>query len=233
MNDIEYNLIEINEKIEEAAAKSQRNKDDITLVGVSKTIDILRIKEALVCGVTTLGENKVQEFLPKYEQLPTANWHFIGHLQTNKVKFLIGKVSLIHSVDNFKLAEQINKYSENLNIVTNILIEVNIAEEPTKNGVPVSQAFELVKNIANLQFVKLCGLMTVAPYVVNCENNRIYFKKMHNLFIDIQDKNVNNIDMKFLSMGMTNDYTVAIEEGANIVRIGTGIFGTRNYDNLT
>ncbi len=232
MSYIAENLKEINKRIKEAAEKSGRKPEDITLIGVSKTIDLPRIEELLALGVNNLGENKVQEFLPKYEALETKApiWHFIGHLQTNKVKFLVGKANLIHSVDNIRLAEQINKYSEKIKNVTEILIEINIANEPTKSGISPESAEEFVKSLSEFEFIKVTGLMTVAPNVDNCEKNRIFFTKMHNIFVDIRDKYANNIDMKHLSMGMTNDYTVAIEEGADIIRIGTGIFGHRDYD---
>lgn len=231
MNIIKENLQSIKKNIENAAIRSKRDPKDILLLGVTKTIDIERINELINLGVTDIGENKVQELLHKYEKLGnTPNWHLIGHLQTNKVKYIIDKVKLIHSVDNIKLAEEINKRAKQNNIIINILIEVNIAGEESKKGVNPDNTEKLIEQIVKFDSIRVKGLMTVAPYVENPQNNRVYFKQMHNLFIDIRDKNKDNIDMEFLSMGMTNDYEIAIEEGSNIIRIGTGLFGARNYN---
>lgn len=228
---IKANLEEINEKIKIAAEKSGRKREDILLLGVTKTIDVERIKEMISCGVNSLGENKVQEVMDKYADIGEGvDWHLIGHLQTNKVKYIIDKVKLIHSVDSLKLAEEIDKRAKQHNIRAEILIELNIAGEESKHGIKPEEAVELCEKIAKLENVKIRGLMTVAPFVENPQENREYFAQMRKLFIDIRNKNIDNIDMTYLSMGMTNDYEVAIEEGANIVRIGTGIFGKRNYN---
>lgn len=228
---IKENLEEINEKIKIAAEKSGRKREDILLLGVTKTIDVERIKEMISCGVNSLGENKVQEIMDKYDAIGKGvDWHLIGHLQTNKVKYIVDKVKLIHSVDSLKLAEEIDKRAKQHNIIAEILIELNIAGEESKHGIKPEEAVELCEKIAKLENVKIRGLMTVAPFVENPQENREYFAQMRKLFIDIRNKNIDNIDMTYLSMGMTNDYEVAIEEGANIVRIGTGIFGKRNYN---
>lgn len=227
---ISENLKEINEKISAAAAKSGRKREDILLLGVTKTIDTKRIREMMDCGVKYLGENKVQEITEKYDEIGNdAKWHLIGHLQTNKVKYIIDKVELIHSVDSLKLAEEINKRAQRINITMDILIEINIAGEKSKHGIDANDALKLCEQTAPLSNVRVRGLMCVAPFVENPHENRDYFARMRKLFIDIRDKNIDNVYMDYLSMGMTNDYEVAVEEGANIVRIGTAIFGKRDY----
>ncbi len=226
---IKENLDLINEKIKAAAEKSARKREDVLLLAVSKTVDVPRIKEAVNLGLVDLGENKPQEINWKYYEIKNVKWHQIGHLQTNKVKYIIDKVCLIHSVDSLKLAEEISKRAKSKNITMDILVEINIAGEEAKSGVPLDEAEALAVEISKLDNVIVKGLMTVAPFVENPEDNREYFKQMRNLFVDIRDKNYNNIDMKYLSMGMTNDYEIAVEEGANIVRIGTGLFGARDY----
>lgn len=226
---IKENLDLINEKIKAAAEKSGRKREDVLLLAVSKTVDVPRIKEAVNLGLVDLGENKPQEINWKYYEIKNVKWHQIGHLQTNKVKYIIDKVFLIHSVDSLKLAEEISKRAKSKNITMDILVEINIAGEEAKSGVPLDEAEALAVEISKLDNVIVKGLMTVAPFVENPEDNREYFKQMRNLFVDIRNKNYNNIDMKYLSMGMTNDYEIAVEEGANIVRIGTGLFGARDY----
>ncbi len=226
---IKENLERIEADISAAAEKSGRKRNDILLLAVSKTVDVPRIKEAVELGLVDLGENKPQEINWKYFEIENVRWHQIGHLQTNKVKYIIDKVCLIHSVDSLKLAEEINKRAAAKNIVMDILVEINIAGEEAKHGVPLEEAEELALEISKLDNVRVKGLMTVAPFVENPEDNRKYFREMKKLFVDIGRKNYNNIDMKYLSMGMTNDYVIAIEEGANIVRIGTGLFGARDY----
>ena len=221
---IKENLDLINEKITIAAEKSGRKREDVLLLAVSKTIDVPRIKEAV-----DLGENKPQEINWKYFEIENVRWHQIGHLQTNKVKYIIDKVCLIHSVDSLKLAEEISKRAKAKDITMDVLVEINIAGEEAKSGVPLSEAEELAVEISKLDNIRVKGLMTVAPFVENPEDNREYFKQMKKLFVDIKEKNYNNIDMQYLSMGMTNDYEIAVEEGANIVRIGTGLFGARDY----
>lgn len=226
---IAQNLEEINAKIAAAAEKSGRKRSDILLLAVTKTIDVQRIKEVMDCGYTELGENKVQEIMDKYEALPDAKWHLIGHLQTNKVKYIADKVKLIHSVDSLKLGSEISKRCAAAGRTMDVLVEINIAGEEAKHGVAPQEAEALALALSQLPNIKVKGLMTVAPYDPVPENNRKYFKKMKEIFVDIKAKNYDNIDMEHLSMGMTNDYETAIEEGADIVRIGTGIFGARVY----
>lgn len=226
---ISKNLDIIRNNIEKACIKANRKIDDIDIIGVTKTIDIERIKILKELGINTFGENKAQEFLEKYDEIDNVSWHFIGNLQTNKVKYIIDKVKLIQSVNSFRLLEEINKRSLNSNIVMPILLEINIANEQSKHGLMEQDLPYILENMQNFKNVILNGLMCVAPFVENPRQNAQYFGKMRKLFIDIQHKNKDNINMKYLSMGMTNDYEVAIEEGANIVRIGTGIFGRRNY----
>lgn len=226
---IKENLDAINQKIKSAAEKSGRKREDILLLAVSKTIEVPRIKEAVDLGLIDLGENKPQEINWKYFEIENVRWHQIGHLQTNKVKYIIDKVCLIHSVDSIKLAEEISKRAKAKNITMDVLVEINIAGEEAKHGVPLNEAESLAVEISKLDNIRVKGLMTVAPFVENPEDNRNYFRQMKKLFVDIRDKNYNNIDMQYLSMGMTNDYEIAIEEGANIVRIGTGLFGARDY----
>ena len=229
MQNIKKNLDNIKKNIKNSALKIGKSEKDITLLGVTKTIDIDRINALKNFGISNFGENKAQELLNKYPQINNCNWHFIGHLQTNKVKQIIDKVCLIHSVDSLKLAEEIDKRAKEINKKMDILIEINIGNEPTKSGIKYEDAQTFAKNILEFPNISLKGLMCVAPFVENLKHNREFFKKMNNLFIDINEKNKHNICMEYLSMGMTNDYTVAIEEGSNIVRIGTGIFGKRNY----
>ena len=227
-NILAKNLESVRYNIAQAAEKSGRTAADITLIGVTKMVAADKVQQLVDLGVTHLGENRVQELRDKIPRVSSqATWHLIGHLQTNKVKDVIGHVALIHSVDSLRLAEEINKRAKNANMIVDILLEVNIADELSKYGVSVNMALELAKQLADLPHVCLRGLMTVAPYVEKAENNRLCYKKMTEVFIDIQHKIGNNSSLTFLSMGMTNDYAVAIEEGANIVRVGTGLFGSR------
>lgn len=226
---ISKNLDIIRNNIEKACIKANRKIDDIDIIGVTKTIDIERIKILKELGINTFGENKAQEFLEKYDEIDNVSWHFIGNLQTNKVKYIIDKVKLIQSVNSIRLLEEINKRALNSNIVMPILLEINIANEQSKYGLIEQDLPYILENMQKFKNVILNGLMCVAPFVENPRQNAQYFGKMRKLFIDIKHKNKDNINMKYLSMGMTNDYEVAIEEGANIVRIGTGIFGRRNY----
>lgn len=231
-NNFEYiktNIDNIKYNIEEAAKKSGRSLNDILLLAVTKTVDIERIKVAVDCGLKDLGENRVQELVQKYEILNSdCNWHLIGHLQTNKIKYIIDKVKLIHSVDSENLALEINNQAKKNNKIVDILVEINIADEATKFGIKPEDTEEIIIKLSNLSNINIKGIMTVAPLVNNAEDNRKYFEKLYKLFVDIKAKRIDNIDMKYLSMGMTNDYQIAVEEGANIVRIGTGIFGKRN-----
>lgn len=225
------NLQEVNDRIEKACVKAGRNKDEVTLIAVSKTKPLSDIEELILYGTKEFGENKVQELVDKYENVSTpVNWHLIGHLQTNKVKYIVDKVSLIHSVDSLKLAKEIQKEAAKKNVIVNILVQVNVANEDTKFGLDTSEVLDLVNEISILPNIRIKGLMTIAPYVENPEDNRPYFKELKQLLLDIKSKNIDNVDMSILSMGMTNDYEVAIEEGATMVRVGTGIFGERNYN---
>ena len=218
-------------KVEEACARSGRDPKDVTLIAVSKTKPIEMIEEAMEAGARVFGENKVQELCDKYEQLPKdLHWHLIGHLQRNKVKYIVDKAELIHSVDSLKLAEEISKEALKKNVEVNILIEVNVAEEESKFGVSVEETPVLVEEIAILPGIHIQGLMTIAPYTTDPEENRPVFRTLKKLAVDIKKKNIDNVCMDVLSMGMTGDYQVAVEEGATLVRVGTGIFGERNYE---
>ena len=232
MSYIKENIENVERKIQAACDRSGRKREDVLLLAVSKTIDVPRIKEAVECGLTSLGENKVQEIMDKYEPMGEGvKWHLIGHLQTNKVKYIIDKVELIHSVDSLKLAEEISKRAKAKGITANILLEINAAGEESKFGLKPEECEEAVRELSVLDNIKIRGLMTVAPNVENPEENRIYFKQMKQLLVDINAKKIDNVNMDVLSMGMTGDYEVAIEEGATIVRVGTGIFGARVYPN--
>lgn len=207
-----------------------RDKGDVQLIAVSKTKPISMLSTLYEHGCRDFGENKVQELVEKYEALPKdIRWHMIGHLQRNKVKYIVDKVYLIHSVDSLRLAEEISKEAVKKNVTVNILIEVNVAQEETKFGLKTDETEELVRNISQLPGICVKGLMTIAPYVENAEENRQYFRKLKQLSVDIMHKNIDNISMGSLSMGMSGDYVIAVEEGATYVRVGTTIFGERDY----
>ncbi len=225
------NIKQVEENIKKACEKVGRNPQDVTLIAVSKTKPYEAIEEALPAGILDYGENKVQELCDKYEVLPkNIKWHMIGHLQRNKVKYLVGKTTLIHSVDSYRLAEQIEKEYAKKSMIADILVEVNMANEKSKFGITFQETERLISDIAKLEHIKIQGLMTIAPYTQNPESNREYFRNMKKLSVDISNKNIDNVNMNILSMGMTGDYQVAIEEGATMVRVGTGIFGERNYN---
>ena len=229
---ISENINDIKNKIEKICIKANRSPDEVTLIAVSKTKPIEMLEAAYQSGIRDFGENKVQELQEKIPQMPKdVKWHMIGHLQTNKVKYIVDKVYMIHSVDSLRLAEEISKEAVKKNVIVKILIEVNVAEEESKFGVSVAETRDLVRRIAILPGVKIEGLMTIAPYVENDSENRVYFNKLKQLSVDINKENIDNVSMRVLSMGMTGDYLVAIEEGATYVRVGTGIFGERNYNN--
>lgn len=224
------NLKHVENKICEACKRANRNRDEVTLIAVSKTKPISMLNEVYDEGMRCFGENKVQELTEKYEQLPNdVKWHMIGHLQRNKVKYIVDKVELIHSVDSIRLAETIEQEAAKKNVIANILIEVNVAQEDSKFGVKVAEVLPMVQEIAKFSHVCIKGLMTIAPYVENPEENRNVFRCLQKLSVDIAEKNIDNVSVEILSMGMTNDYEVAIEEGATMVRVGTGIFGERDY----
>ncbi len=229
MGAVSDNLKEVGQKIKEAEEKSGR-LGQTTLIAVSKTKPVELIKEAYDAGIRDFGENRVQEIVDKYPQLPRdIRWHLIGHLQTNKVKYIIDKVAMIHSVDSLKLAQEISRQAVKCGVVMDILIEVNVSMEETKFGVTVSDAPSLITQISLLPGIRVRGLMTVAPPVHDPEENRAVFCALRQLLVDIDGKNIDNVSMDCLSMGMSGDYTVAIEEGATFVRVGTSIFGNRQY----
>lgn len=228
---IKENLKAVRKNVNKAIERSGRNPEDVTLIAVSKTKPITDLFEAYEEGVRDFGENKVQELMDKYELMPKdVRFHMIGHLQKNKVKYLIGKAYLIHGVDSFELAQVIQKESVKANVITNILVEVNVAREETKFGIFPEEAVNLIKKISELSNVRIKGLMTIAPYVDNPEDNRQHFVALRQLGIDINNQNIDNVFIGIYSMGMTGDYQVAIEEGATMVRVGTGIFGARNIN---
>ena len=227
---LKENLANVEKNIEQACKNAGRSRDEVTLIAVSKTKPVEMLQEIYDENIRDFGENKVQELCSKMEQLPSdIRWHVIGHLQRNKVKYIVGKVELIHSVDTYRLAEEINIQAKKQNVIVPILVEVNIAHEESKFGISAEDAILLVEEISKLENIRIKGLMTIAPYVENPEDNRLYFRKIKQLSVDITNKNIDNVFMEILSMGMTGDYMVAIEEGATMVRVGTGIFGERNY----
>ena len=227
---VKENLAEVDQKILEACKKSGRSRDEVTLIAVSKTKPVSKIEEAMEAGIREFGENKPQEMKEKYEILPKdLHWHMIGHLQLNKVKYVVPRACMIHSVDSLRLAEKISAEAEKNHLVMPVLIEVNVAEEDSKFGVKLSEAEDLIRQAAVFPGISIQGLMTIAPFVENAEENRGVFQKLRKLSVDIRSKNIDNVTMCNLSMGMTGDYQVAIEEGATMVRVGTGIFGERQY----
>jgi len=223
---IEKNVAEIRKNIASAAMKSGRYPEDIKLIGVTKTIEISKINELLVAGVKDIGENRVQEFLPKYEALNAIKptWHFIGHLQRNKVKYIADKVDLIHSVESLSLAQEIDKCAAKHNRVIDFLVEVNIGMEASKFGVSPDDVLGFVEKLLRFPNIRFAGLMCIAPFVENPEENRLLFGKMRNLRVDITRHLLYDTPPLTLSMGMTGDYVVAIEEGATMIRIGTALF---------
>ena len=229
--DVEYNYKLINERIAEAAEKSGRRREDITLLAATKTVDAQTINHAISLGLDHIGENRVQELLSKYEQydLEHCSLQFIGHLQTNKVRQIVDKVDLIQSVDSFKLAKEISNQSLKRDKVTDILVEVNIGREENKSGVFEENLEELLCQISELKGISVKGLMTIPPICENEHKILKYFNNMHKLFIDILEKKLDNVSMTILSMGMSADYYEAILEGANMVRVGSALFGARNY----
>ncbi len=228
---IKENIDIVKSKIEAACKRSGRNSGDVTLIAVSKTKPVSDIEQAYETGTRDFGENKVQELDEKFPVLPKdIKWHLIGHLQRNKVKYIVDKVELIHSVDSVRLAEQIEHEAAKKNITVKILVQVNVANEDTKFGLRWEDTIDIIKQISCLSHVHIKGLMTIAPFTDNPENNRGYFKKLKELSDEINALHLDNVEMTELSMGMTGDYEVAVEEGATLVRVGTGIFGNRNYN---
>lgn len=225
---IKENLLDVRRHIREACERSGRNPADVTLIAVSKTKPLSMLREAYEAGARDFGENKVQEIVEKFPGMPTdARFHMIGHLQRNKVKQVLPHAALIHSVDSVRLAEQIQREAEKLGRTADILLEVNVSGEESKFGFCPEEVTSAAVEISRFPCIRIHGLMTIAPFVKNPEENRPIFKKLYQLSVDIKKKNIDNISMDVLSMGMTGDYEVAVEEGATMVRVGTGIFGAR------
>lgn len=222
------NLKTIRERVDAACERAGRRPEEVALIAVSKTKPLSMIQEAYEAGARDFGENKVQEILEKYPEMPEdARFHMIGHLQTNKVKQVVGKAVLIHSVDSLHLAEKIEQEAAKRDLTADILLEVNVAREESKFGLMLEEVIPLLEEVKNLPHVRVRGLMTIAPNVENPEENRKHFKKLYQLYVDIKSKNIDNGTMSVLSMGMTGDFEVAVEEGATMIRVGTGIFGSR------
>lgn len=228
---LKNNYFKIKNNIDALCEKKDISKEHVTLIAVSKTKPVTDIEQVYAAGCRDFGENKAQELKEKYEQLPKdIRWHFIGTLQKNKVKYVVGKAFLIHSVDSYELALEIQKRAEKMGVHCDILIEVNVARESSKQGIfDFDTVIETVEKISLLKNVHIKGLMTIAPICKNPEDNSIYFKQLKDLSVDIKHKNIDNVCMDILSMGMSSDYETAIEEGATYVRVGTSIFGERNY----
>ncbi|MCI9079656.1 MAG: YggS family pyridoxal phosphate-dependent enzyme [Lachnospiraceae bacterium] len=226
---VKENLAIVEDRIKAACDRAGRNYGSVKLVAVSKTKPVRLVEQAYEYGIRQFGENKAQEMREKYDMLPkNIEWHFIGHLQTNKIKYVLGRATLIHSVDSLHLAEAIEAECVKKGLEADVLVEVNVAQEETKSGIRTEETEGLVKDIARLPHVHVKGLMTIAPFVENAGNNRMIFRTLKELSVDIAGKNIDNVSMNILSMGMTNDYEVAIEEGATHIRVGTAIFGERN-----
>ena len=224
------NLNDVEKRIQAACDRSGRKREEVLLVAVSKTKPVEMIEEIMAAGIVEFGENKPQELRDKYEGLPkNLHFHMIGHLQTNKIKYVIDRAVLIHSIDSIRLAEAVNAEAKKHDRIMPVLVEVNVAQEESKSGFLVEETEKAIREIAKLSNIRVEGLMTIAPFVENAEENRQYFVKLRKLSVDIAAKNIDNVTMHHLSMGMTGDYEVAIEEGATMVRVGTGIFGERNY----
>ncbi len=228
---IKDNVFRVLANIEKAEQKTDSN-EKVRLIAVSKTKPVSMMKEVIGLGIKSFGENKVQELVRKWEHFEGSDieFHMIGHLQRNKVKYIVDKVKLIHSVDSIRLAREIQKEALKKQVCVDILIQINIGEESTKFGITTEQVLPMIKEISNMANVKVRGIMCIAPYVENPEDNRELFRNMYDIFVDIKRKKIHNVYMDILSMGMSNDYEVAIEEGANMVRVGSAIFGERNYN---
>ena len=225
---IRENLETVESIIKASCEKVGRDRDEVALIAVSKTKPLPLLKEAYEAGARDFGENKVQDLLDRIPEMPSdVRWHMIGHLQRNKVKYIVGKVAMIHSVDSLRLAEEISREAVKQGVEVDVLIEVNVAGEESKFGVSPEEAPSLAKEISKMPSIHVRGLMTIAPFTEVAEENRQFFRKLKQLSVDIESKNIDNVNMSVLSMGMTGDYAVAIEEGATYVRVGTGIFGAR------
>lgn len=233
LSTIKDNLEQVNSNIVSACVRSGRKTDSVTLIAVSKTKPVEMLLEAYAAGVRDFGENKVQEIVDKIDKLPPdARFHMIGHLQTNKVKYIIDRIYMIHSLDSVKLAMEIDKRAKAAGRVVPCLIEINIGNEESKYGINPKEAAEFAAEVSQLTGIKIMGLMCVAPAVDDPEDAREYFVRMRELSVDITRKNIDNIELSILSMGMSGDYMVAVEEGADFVRVGSSIFGLRDYSKL-
>ena len=231
MSLISENIQSVEERIRAACARAGRSRDEVTLICVTKTMPVEDLRQAYDAGQRSFGENRVQEINDKFPQLPSdIQWHMIGHLQRNKVKYLMDKAVMIHSVDSAALAQTISKEAVKAGRVMDILLEVNAAEEESKFGLTCADVLPLIREIAPLPGIHICGLMTVAPFTDDPETNRVFFRKLRDLSVDIGRESIDNVSMHILSMGMTGDFEVAIEEGATHIRVGTAIFGKRNYN---
>ena len=227
---IRENIEHINQLKAEAAARSGRNGEDVLLVAVTKLHDVDEINEAIDCGITDIGENKVQEIMDKFDHVKPVRWHLIGHLQTNKVKYIIDKVSMIHSVDSLRLAQEINKRAQQHNLTMDILIQVNSAEEESKFGIKTEETGQMIQDILDTcENIRIRGLMCIAPFEENPEDARVYFAEVKKLYDEYGKMEHPHLDFAYLSMGMSGDFHVAIEEGSNLIRVGTSIFGARDY----
>ena len=225
------NIRSVRERIQAACSRCGRSPEDVTLICVTKTMPVEDLRQAYEAGERCFGENRVQEINDKFPRLPQdIQWHMIGHLQRNKVKYLMDKAVMIHSVDSAALAQTISKEAVKAGRVMDILLEVNAAGEESKFGLTYSDVLPLIRQIAPLPGIHICGLMTVAPYTDDPETNRVFFRKLKELSVDIAGQSIDNVSMRILSMGMTGDFETAIEEGATHIRVGTAIFGSRNYD---
>ena len=230
MGFIEENLNHVEQRIQAACLKSGRRREDVSLIVVSKTKPVSMIREVYALGPRDFGENRPQELRDKHDVLPDdIRWHMIGNLQRNKVKYVVGRAVMIHSLGSAQLAAQIEKESAQHGLIMPCLVEVNIAKEASKEGIMPEDAVDFIRSISTLEHIRIEGLMTVAPYTENPEENRPCFRALRNLAVDIAHENIDNICMRHLSMGMTGDYEVAVEEGATMIRVGTGILGERDY----
>ncbi|MGE5629645.1 MAG: YggS family pyridoxal phosphate-dependent enzyme [Caulobacteraceae bacterium] len=231
MQNINDNIMKVFQDVRDICKKTGKDPDSITVIAVTKTVDTDRMNNAIECGITNIGENKVQEIMAKYENVKSnVKWHMIGHLQTNKVKYIIDKVALIHSVDSTELAKEISRRAEKLGRVQDVLVQVNVANEETKFGIDYSEIDSFINEISKYEGLRVKGLMTIAPNYEDRELVRPVFRKLREKFEMLAKAGIPNVEMKFLSMGMTNDYKIAVEEGSNMIRVGTGIFGKRNYN---
>lgn len=228
---IKDNIISIKQNIDNIRKESNR-QEDVNLMAVTKTVDVDKVLEAIDAGITDIGENKPQELARKYEIIgDKVRYHLIGTLQTNKVKYIIDKAYMIHSLDRIALCEEIQKRAEKMDKNINCLVQVNISKEESKHGLEEESVIDFVKNVsANYKNIHIKGLMTMAPFIDDDEEIRKVFKSLKNLSLKINDLNLPNVEMDTLSMGMSHDYKIAIEEGATIIRVGTSIFGQRNYN---